>query len=304
MTGGSPSRLTERVGHDEITASLVARLVADQFPRWAGLPVRPVERQGNDNRSFRLGDHLCVRVPSGPDYVAGVEKETRAIPIIAEHVSVSVPEVVASGLPTQDFGFPWSVRRWIEGDVPSAASGLDRRGFAADLGTFLAELRRVPPDGGPACGAHSFYRGAHPSCYADQVEAGLRALDGLVDTAACRRIWAEAMRTVWQGRPVWFHGDVAEGNLLVRDGRLAAVIDFGTCGVGDPACDLVIAWTWMEPAEVTAFAAAVDLDDDTWARARGWALWKAVVTLAWPTRTAHDEAHRQTQHRALGRLLA
>jgi aminoglycoside phosphotransferase (APT) family kinase protein len=283
----------------QIDAALVSALVAGQFPRWASLPVVALAEQGNDNRTFRLGDELTVRLPSAEPYAAGIAKEDRALPLLSTHVTVDLPDVVATGEPSDAFPLPWSVRRWLDGEALSdATADLDRERFAEDLATFLVQLRAAPAADGPACGRHSFYRGCHPSVYADEVQQALSELNGAVDADACRAVWRGALASAWPADPVWFHGDVAEGNLLVRDGSLGAVIDFGTCGVGDPACDLVIAWTFMG-AERERFRAWTGLDADTWARARGWALWKALVTLTEPGGPQYA-----VQERALANLLA
>ncbi len=281
----------------DITAELVRRLVDGQLPAWSGLPITAVPRQGNDNRTFRLGEDLAVRLPAHERYVAGITKEDTFLPVIGRHVSVAVPVPVATGRPTVDYPHPWSVRRWVVGDTPDQDPHLDRARFAHDLGGFLRELRAVPTASGPAAGQHSFYRGCHLSVYGDQVQAALGELAGEVDVAACQAIWREAVRTVWASAPVWVHGDVAVGNLLTTGGRLSAVIDFGTCAVGDPACDLVIAWTFLEGAERETFRAAAGLPADTWARARGWALWKALITATNP-----DDPQHPVQVQALARL--
>lgn len=280
----------------EPTAAVVRALVADQFPQWADLSVTPVARQGNDNRTFRLGPDLAVRMPAGPGYAAAVEKEDRALPLLARCVAVAVPEVVATGRPGAGYPHPWSVRRWLPGAVLADAGPVDDEQLGSDLGRFLRELRSAPAHDGPPAGAHSYGRGLHPRTYGDEVHEALRRLGGTVDRARCTAIWREAAVSAWAGDPVWFHGDLAPANLLVTGGRLSAVIDFGTCGVGDPACDLVIAWTWLGDAGRSAFRTAVDLDEDTWARARGWALWKALITQ--PGSPLHDE-----QQRALHQLL-
>ncbi|SCL49050.1 aminoglycoside phosphotransferase family protein [Micromonospora chersina] len=264
----------------DIEEELVRRLVAEQFPRWAHLPVAAVARQGWDNRTFRLGEHLVVRLPSAEGYVPGVAKEDRYLPVLARHLPLPVPEPVATGAPGAGYPYPWSVRRWLPGDTLAAAAEVDRPAVARDLGAFLTALRSAPTTGGPAAGRHSCFRGCHPSAYGDEVEQALQVLGGRVDTAACREVWARALTSAWPVAPVWFHGDVAAGNLLVAQGRLSAVIDFGTCGVGDPACDLVAAWTWFAGAERRVFRESAGLPDDTWRRARGWALWKALITLA------------------------
>jgi aminoglycoside phosphotransferase (APT) family kinase protein len=278
-----------------IDAALVERLVAEQFPAWSGLPVVEADPQGWDNRTFRLGDDLSVRLPSAAGYVAAVEKEQRVLPYLAARLDIAVPEPVALGRPGSGYPFPWSVRRWLDGVVVERAArdrsapdrsapdraALDRSALGADVGRVLRQLRSIPPGPGPAPGPHSFERGAHPSVYGDQVERALVALGDAVDQVACRRVWDEACATTWDGPGVWFHGDVAPTNLLVDgDGRLSACIDFGTCGVGDPACDLVLAWTFLDRPARQVFRQAVGLDDDTWARGRGWVLWKSLIMLA------------------------
>ncbi|MEU8230950.1 aminoglycoside phosphotransferase family protein [Actinoplanes sp. NPDC048967] len=264
-----------------ITTDLVRALIAEQFPQWSDLPVTPVPRQGWDNRTFRLGDQLSVRLPSAEGYVPAVEKENRWLPELAGHLPLPVPSPVAVGRPGAGYPYPWSVRQWLTGDTLEDAAEVDRLRLARDLGEFLTVLRQAPVAGPPG-GRHSFFRGCHPSAYADGVEQALKDLGDAVDVPACRAVWAEALDSAWESAPVWFHGDIAVGNLLVRDGRLAAVIDFGTCGVGDPACDLVIAWNTLAGAERAAFRDAVGLDRQTWQRARGWALWKALIMLAEP----------------------
>ncbi|MGW0820850.1 aminoglycoside phosphotransferase family protein [Streptomyces sp. NPDC002845] len=264
----------------DITADLVHTLVSGQFPEWSDLPVEPVARQGWDNRTFRLGERLAVRLPSAEGYVAAVEKEDRCLPVLAGHLPLPVPEPVAVGRPGAGYPFPWSVRRWLPGDTVEAARDMDRARLARDLGGFLTALRQAPTPDGSAAGRHSYFRGCHPSVYGDQVEAALDRLKDVVDVAACQAVWADALTTAWPYEPTWFHGDVAVGNLLATDGALSAVIDFGTSGVGDPACDLVIAWNYFVGDERMAFREAVGLPDDAWRRARGWALWKALVTTA------------------------
>ncbi|PSK95999.1 aminoglycoside phosphotransferase (APT) family kinase protein [Murinocardiopsis flavida] len=286
---------------NDITADLVRSLITAQFPEWGDLHVRPVARQGWDNRTFRLGDDLAVRLPSAEGYVAAVEKEDRCLPTLAEHLPVPVPVPVATGRPSADYPYPWSVRRWLPGDTVEAAADVDRSQLARDLGGLLTALREVPAQHGPASGRHSFFRGCHPSAYSDQVDIALDRLkdDADLDLDACRAIWASALTSAWPYPSTWFHGDVSVGNLLTTDGRLSAVIDFGTCGVGDPACDLVMAWTYFTGAERKVFREAVGLPDDTWRRARGWALWKALATMG----GLSSPDPEGTQRRVLGQVL-
>ncbi|MDX3072846.1 aminoglycoside phosphotransferase family protein [Streptomyces sp. NPDC088354] len=266
-------------GRAGIDAPLVRRLVSAQFPRWRDLPVTPVEKDGWDNRTYRLGDAMTVRLPTGAGYVPAVAKEHTWLPRLAPRLPVPVPPVLAMGVPGEGYPYPWSVRGWLPGQTADRGHLDDLPRFAVSVAGFLHALRRCDASGGPLAGEHSWYRGASPAHYDDETRRCLAVLGGRVDTARATAVWDAALAARWEGEPVWFHGDIASGNLLVADGDLAAVIDFGTCGVGDPACDLVITWTFFSGAGREAFRRAVALDDATWARARGWALWKALLVL-------------------------
>lgn len=284
----------------ELDADLVRRLVAAQFPQWANLPVRPVSAQGWDNRTFRLGDALSVRLPSAEYYVTQVEKEQAWLPRLAPGLPLPIPEPVGMGAPGEGYPFPWLVNRWLAGESALSAPKVGAE-FARDVGEFLVALRVLDATDGPKAGRHSFYRGGRLAPFETDVLASLEALGDGVDQAACRRVWAEALESTWEGPGVWVHGDVAVGNLLVRDGRLSAVIDFGQLAVGDPACDLVIAWVFLEGEAREAFREAVDLDERTWTRARGWALWKSLAVLSGRSGAAPAEVERQ--RRALTAVL-
>ena len=263
-----------------IDASLVRRLVATQFPQWADLPVRPVQFDGWDNRTFRLGDDLSVRLPSAEGYASQVAKEHRWLPQLAPHLPLPIPVPLALGAPAEGYPWPWSVRRWLEGEIATVAAIADRPQFARALAEFLLALQRIDATGGPPAGLHNNFRGGSLAVYDGETQQALAALEGLIDPGAAAAVWAVALAATWRGSPVWVHGDMAAGNLLVRDGRLSAVIDFGCSGVGDPACDLTIAWTFLADESREVFRSAAAADNAMWARARGWALWKAMKTLA------------------------
>jgi aminoglycoside phosphotransferase (APT) family kinase protein len=263
-----------------ITPELVARLIAAQFPQWAGLPVRRVEPGGWDNVTFRLGADASVRLPSGPSYALQVEKEHRWLPVLARQLPLPIPVPLGRGTPGCGFPWPWSVYGWLPGTPAMTAPVPDRAAFAAELAAFLTALYRIDPAGGPGPGEHNFYRGGPLTVYDAETRQALRALDGEIDTARAAQVWERALAATWHGSPVWFHGDVADGNLLVDQGRLSAVIDFGTSGVGDPACDTVIAWTYFSGDSRRVFKSLLGADEATWARGRGWALWKAMIVLA------------------------
>jgi len=263
-----------------IDVSLVRRLVRAQFPRWANLPVRPVEVGGWDNRTFHLGEHMTVRLPSAESYVLQVEKERRWLPELAPHLPLPIPVPLAKGVPAEGYPWPWSVYRWIEGETATVGRIGDPVEFATTLAGFLVALQQVDPTGGPPPGPHNFFRGGSLTVYDAETRQALTSLEGEIDTRAALAVWEAALDTAWHGPPVWFHGDVAWGNLLVEEGRLSAVIDFGTSGVGDPSCDLTISWTLFGGESRKAFRAVLQPDDATWARGRGWTLWKALITLA------------------------
>ncbi|CAL9311007.1 aminoglycoside phosphotransferase family protein [Streptomyces sp. SudanB52_2052] len=282
-------------GRAGIDAALVRRLIAAQFPQWSRLSVRPVEVDGWDNRTYRLGDTMTVRLPTAEHYVPAVAKENRWLPVLAPSLPVPVPPVLAQGRPGEGYPYDWSVRGWLDGDVARPERIADLPRFAESVAEFLLALWAVDPTGGPLAGTHSFYRGAPPAHYDEETRRALAALTGRIDTDRAAAVWDAAVRATWRGRPVWFHGDIAANNLLVRDGELAAVIDFGTSGVGDPACDLVIAWTMFTGDSREAFRRAVGQDRAAWARARGWALWKGLICLAQDIDTDAEQAavHRR-----------
>lgn len=264
----------------DITPAVAARLVASQFPEWAGLPVRPVKLNGWDNTTFRLGDELSLRLPSHDRYVAQVDKEHRWLPILARQLPLPIPEPVALGAPDDEFPRPWSIYKWIEGDTASVDRIADRTAFAADLAEFLAALYAIDASDGPAAGYHSHSRGGPTETWDSQSREAIQLLGSELDAYAATEVWEAALASRWESSPLWVHGDVAPSNLIVAEGTLRAVIDFGCAAVGDPACDLVMAWTFFTGESGDAFRDRLHLDDATWARGRGWALWKALITLA------------------------
>src|SRR4051794_24169158 len=283
-----------------INVSVARRLVDSQFPQWSDLPITAVEFDGWDNRTFRLGSELSVRLPSGPWYAQQVAKEQRWLPVLAPQLPLPIPAPVAEGRPDAGFPYPWSVYRWLDGELASNARIGDLSAFATELAGFLDALGRIDATGGPEPGEHNFFRGGPLATYEAEALDAIDTLGGEVPRDAVLRVWEDAMSTSWEREPVWFHGDVAAGNLLVRDGRLAAVIDFGTSGIGDPACDVVIAWTFLSGQSRDRFRAALGVDADTWARGRGWGLWKALIVLV--GQLEHDEPEAAVTRRDIRRI--
>ncbi len=262
-----------------IDADLVRRLVAGQFPQWASLPVRPVPKAGWDNDTYRLGDDLSVRLPRYERWVGQVAREQTWLPRLGPRLPLAVPVPVGRGEPAEGYPFPWSVLRWLPGEPVAPERVADPERLALDLAGFLRALQAIDASGGPPPEWSNGFRGCalddprDSPVVASRMQAMIAALDGLLDTAPITAAWEAALAAPgWDRPPVWVHGDPAPGNLLVRDGRLSAVIDFGTLAVGDPAVDLIAAWQVVAPEARDAFRAALGVDDATWARGRGWGL--------------------------------
>jgi aminoglycoside phosphotransferase (APT) family kinase protein len=273
-------------GKFDVDVALVARLIAAQFPHWADLAIRPVAQDGWDNWTFHLGDRMKVRLPSAEGYAEQAAKEGHWLPRLAPHLPVEVPVPLAIGQPAEGFPWPWSVYQWIDGDPVTGQ--IDKLALARDVAAFLNALQAADVAGGPGPAQHSFLRGADPmEAYGADARRYVDALAGVIDTQAAHAVLDTASRSR-AGAPVWAHGDIAVGNLLAREGRLSAVIDFGCAALGDPSCDLVLAWVFLEGESRAAFRALVEVDEAAWARGRAWALWKAAL-LASTNQITHPE---------------
>lgn len=261
----------------DIDADLVRALLRDQHPDLADLELREVAF-GWDNVVFRLGDDLAVRIPRRHLAATLIEHEQRWLPVLAPTLPLPVPAPVRIGRPALGYPWSWSVVPWMTGGEAATNPPADPYAAATTLGTFLRALHRPAPDDAP----RNPYRGIPLAERHDLTVAAIAALAGSVDTAVVRARWDELVGTPpWTGPPLWLHGDLHPANLLVRDGRLAGVIDFGDLTSGDPATDLMVAWALLPRDAHAAFrAAAGDVDAATWRRARGWALAHAVACLA------------------------
>ncbi|HWE35811.1 MAG TPA: aminoglycoside phosphotransferase family protein [Isosphaeraceae bacterium] len=267
---------------DEVStsATLVRRLLAAQFPRWAGLDIEPVRSAGTDNALYRLGDTMAVRLPRVPDAAGQVDKEHRWLPRLAPSLPLAVPIPVAKGRPGEGYPWDWSVYRWLEGEDTSTGRIADLRQVSRDLAGFVAALQRIDAAGGPPPERHNSSRGVPLSMRDAPTRDAIAALRGTLEGDAATAAWDAALRApAWHGPPVWIHGDLHPANLLAAGGRLSAVIDFGCLGVGDPACDVMAAWTVLSAETREGFRAALTVDDSTWARGRGWALSFGLIAL-------------------------
>jgi aminoglycoside phosphotransferase (APT) family kinase protein len=262
----------------EVDVDLVRRLLAAQHPDLAALTLRPVPSAGTDNALFRLGEDLVVRLPRIHWAADDVAKEQRWLPRLAPELPLAIPEPVAAGRPGEGYAWPWSVQRWLDGEEATADRFADLRVAAVDLAGFVTALHRISPNGGPRPGPTG--RGVPLAVRDESTRAAIEALGERVDAEAVTAAWETALAAPeWDGEPVWVHGDLTPGNLLVVGGRLSAVLDFGAAVVGDPAVDLLPAWNLFTGEARAAYREALGVDDAAWARGRGWALSVALIAL-------------------------
>jgi aminoglycoside phosphotransferase (APT) family kinase protein len=290
---------------DEIhsDAWLVQRLIDGQFPRWRNLPLERVLSSGTDNAIYRLGVHMAVRLPRRSDADGQVEKEYRWLPTLAPTLPIDVPLPLGLGVPAEGYPYHWSICRWLPGENAVAAPISDLGQAASDLARFIGALQRIDASDGPAPGAHNSGRGEPLAMRDAGTRAALASLHGSIDTRTAAATWDLALRaSAWNGPPVWLHGDLLPSNLLVKAGRISAVIDFGCLGVGDPACDLMAAWTLLSADSRRAFRAALGVDDATWLRGSGWALSFGLIAL--PYYLHSNPVLAATARRAIEEVLA
>jgi aminoglycoside phosphotransferase (APT) family kinase protein len=290
---------------DEVTtdASVVRRLIAAQFPGWAGLDVRPVRSDGTDNAMYRLGGDLAARLPRRPSAVASMEKEHAWLPRLAPFLPLPLPLPLAVGAPGEGYPWPWSVCRWLDGENPEPGREGDDNRFARDLASFVRGLQAIDAAGAPKAGAHNHGRGAPLAQWRTTIRERLSWLADMDDIDLVTAAWeTDSRAALWDRPPVWIHGDLGAGNLLTRGGRLSGVIDWSCLCAGDPACDLQVAWTLFERDGREAFRAAMDVDDATWTRGRAWGLAIGVLNLSY-YRVRHPALAEQAR-RAIAAVLA
>jgi len=271
---------------DEVTVdeTVVRRLLTEQFPEWADVPLQPVEPRGTDNWLYRLGEELVVRLPCRERTVATLVRERTWLPRLVGRLPLEIPLPVAAGKPGAGYPWTWSVYHWLGGENAIDAPVADLTLAAVDLAALLEALQRVDPDGGPGPGEENFFRGAQLETFDARVRADLAQLRDEIDVEAATAVWDAALRAPGpKGSPVWVHGDLDRRNLLTRQGQLAAVVDFGCVGVGDPACDVAVAWKVLSGETRDTFRSALAIDEATWMRARGWAVSQALGALAYYT---------------------
>jgi aminoglycoside phosphotransferase (APT) family kinase protein len=264
-----------------INIRLVRRLLATQFPQWARLPIEPVLPSGTDNALYRLGNEMVMRLPRRERPSQTLDKECQWLPRLAPHLPLAIPIPQAHGTPAEGYPFPWSVYGWLKGENATINSETDINQLATDLARFLTSLQRIDTTDGPPPGPHNFFRGAPLATRDEATRAAIASLGRTIDGHLVTATWDAALRAPeWKRPPTWVHGDLDSRNLLVDRGRLCAVIDFGGLGVGDPACDVMVAWKLFSSDARGIFRAGLPVDEATWARSRGWVLSQALIALS------------------------
>jgi aminoglycoside phosphotransferase (APT) family kinase protein len=259
----------------DVHPDLVRRLLDTQFPEWSDLALGRVPSAGTDNALYRLGDDMVVRLPRIQWAVEDVAKELRWLPTLQPFLPVSIPLPLGEGRPGEGYPWAWSVLQWLPGENPILGDLADPNSLAKELAQFVAALHQIDPTGGPRA-----ERGVPLAERDAATRAAIGQLRGMIDIPATIVAWQEALQAPEWLRPgVWIHGDLSPGNLLLVDGRLSGVIDFGALGVGDPACDLIVAWNLLPAGAREVYREALKVDDATWARGLGWALSVALIQL-------------------------
>lgn len=285
---GLGNQIKMHAGEIDIDGALVGRLLDEQFPDLAGRTLTAVRSTGTVNALFRLGDDLCVRLPRLAAWADSIQKEWTWLPRLATRLTLRVPRPLALGEPTSEYPCHWAIYAWIEAASYQDEFIDDEHRVASDLANFILELRSIDTLGAPR-------GGRRPLLELDATtRSAIDAARGEVDMAAAL--------AAWDGRPVWMHADLLKFNLLVRGGRLHAVIDFGSAGIGDPAMDVVPAWSVFGKGGREAFRKALAVDDGTWSRARGYALHQALLIIPYYTKT--NPAFASMAKRTLDEILA
>jgi aminoglycoside phosphotransferase (APT) family kinase protein len=280
----------------DIDVRLVRALLSQQAPHWADLPIDPVTSTGTDNALFRLGDRMVVRVPLRPSASWQIERERSWLPVLAPRLPLEVPVPLFGGARSEAYPWSWSVYPWLDGEDATVAR-VDLPRAAHDLAAFILALQAIDATGGPPPGAENFGRGAPLETRDEYTRRAIYGARHLVDVDAVTAAWERALDApAWDRPPVWIHGDIAAGNLVVREGQLCGVIDWGGLAVGDPACDLIVAWELLDAESRDVLRTELWVDRATWDRGRGWALSTALLALPYYEHTnpfMADQAQRK-----------
>jgi aminoglycoside phosphotransferase (APT) family kinase protein len=275
--------------------NIAKKLIFEQFPEFSHLTISDIEKQGHDNRTYKLGEDMLIRMPISEQYALKVPKEQELLPKLAKYLTITIPKPIKMGQPSTNYPYSFSIYKYLPGKSVNLVNltNQENEALAVDLANFLKEMQAVKNIKLLAPGKHNFWRGAHVDVYDKNVREQIKVLDNIIDTENCLYLWDKACLTKWHKNPVWIHGDFAIGNILVKSGKLVSIIDFGGTATGDPACDLVIAWTYFLGKARDIFINEMNLDKDTFLRASAWAIWKATYELSNINNKKSNEAYMQ-----------
>ncbi len=270
-----------------IDTTLAKKLISEQFPKWKNLPISAVKQSGWDNRTFHLGNEMTIRLPSNESYAPQILNEYQWLPKLAKNITTcQITTPIALGQPSPSYPWHWTINQWIKGETASITQITDLNQFAQDLANFLTQLQNTDPTNGPSPGPHNFHRGGDLNAYNQDITEAIPKIKNKKEQTIANQLWLYALSTQWEKPPVWVHGDLATGNILIKNGKLTGIIDFGQLTTGDPACDLAITWNLFTGESREHFKNTLQLDKNTWIRALAWTLWK---TLCWPVKGTEVE---------------
>lgn len=259
----------------DITLEIVQELIKTQFPMYADLLIEPVLSAGTENRIYRLGSTMAIRLPFTANASFNIDKEYRWLPQLAPYLPLAIPIPLFKGLPDKNYPWSWYIYNWIEGKHATTKNTNNLHQSAIDLGNFIVALQKINTTNAPIS-----KRGCALNTIDDEFCTSLGLLNNVIDVSKAKKIWKRCLNIPsWSQAPAWIHGDLHPGNLLFNNGKLNAVIDFGIMGIGDPACDMMVAWTLFCADTRNTFRSTVNVDDATWIRGRGWALAFGVIAL-------------------------
>jgi aminoglycoside phosphotransferase (APT) family kinase protein len=259
---------------------LVRSLLETQFPQWADFFLERVQSAGTDNALYRLGDDKVVRLPRIVWVVGQMDREQYWLPRLAPNLPLAIPEPLAKGIPDESYPWEWSVYKWLEGQNLTIEEFADPQQAAIDLGQFILALQKIDATDGPPPGQYNSFRGVPLAMRDTLTTEAIGALQDTIDTETVKAVWETALEVPeWQEPQVWIHGDLQSGNFLIVDGQLSAVIDFGCLGVGDPACDVMAAWMFLDGDTRPVFREVLQVDEATSLRGRGWVLSAGLIAL-------------------------
>ena len=273
----------------EISILNVNNLIKEQFQEYSHLEIKPVETSGWDNKTFKLGESISIRLPSAECYINQVNKEQKWLPILKQHLSIPISEPIKMGLPSSDYPWNWSIYKWINGKSANIYNFNENclNKIALELANFLNELHTIDIsldlNNELTAGDHNFHRGGSLEFYNNEFINNITNLKNNnfdIDYEKINIIWQKAISSKWNNKSVFIHGDLSSGNIIIENNNLKGIIDFGQLGIGDPACDLVISWTFLDNESRKIFKLNLNnIDADTWIRAYGWCIWKSIITI-------------------------